>query len=66
YEFESRMNDMRNNGALGERFEDQRQDSGTPFTGRQQDDTSKTPQSQGKSALEMPKSQADPTTEKGA
>jgi hypothetical protein len=70
YEFESRMDDMRNDGALGERFEDQRPSSGTPFTGSQKDDQQQqqqqqNPQPQGKSALEMPKLRSE-VVEKGA
>jgi hypothetical protein len=59
YEFESRVNDMRNNGDLGQRYEDQRQDSGTPFAGSQKDQPQqqqeqKPQQPQGKSSLELP------------
>jgi anti-sigma factor RsiW len=38
YEFESRMNDMRSDGALGDRYERNGQDPGSPFTGSQQND----------------------------
>jgi len=37
YEFESRVNDMRNNGDLGERFNDDRRDPAGPFQGSQKD-----------------------------
>ena len=36
YEFESRVNDLRNNGGLGDRFNDDRDPAG-PFQGRQKD-----------------------------
>jgi len=67
YEFESRMNDMRNDGALGQRYEDQRPNSGTPFTGTQQkdDDKKQDPQPQGKSELVMPALRSE-VVEKGA
>ena len=37
YEFESRVNDLRNNGGLGDRFSNDRQDPAGPFEGSQKD-----------------------------
>jgi hypothetical protein len=37
YEFESRVNDMRNNGDLGDRFSNERQDPAGPFQGSQKE-----------------------------
>jgi len=37
YEFESRVNDIRNNGELGDRFSNDRQDPAGPFQGSQKD-----------------------------
>jgi hypothetical protein len=37
YEFESRVNDLRNNGELGDRFSNDRQDPAGPFQGSQKD-----------------------------
>ncbi len=81
YEFESRVNDLRNNGGLGDRFNDN-QDPAGPFQGSQKDsapsvntpshgapDGSKQnedkPVPQGKSELLFPMKPATPT-EKGA
>jgi hypothetical protein len=44
YEFESRISDMRSDGALGQRFEEDDQNSGTPFTGSQQEAAPKSQQ----------------------
>jgi len=80
YEFESRVNDMRNNGDLGDRFSNDRQDPAGPFQGSQKDSTpsnNQTPSNnapdnkqdkpvpQGKSELLFPLKQ-DATVEKGA
>jgi len=79
YEFESRVNDLRNNGGLGDRFNDDRQDPAGPFQGSQKDsapsgsapgnkqDNNKQdkPVPQGKSELLFPMKPGSPT-EKGA
>jgi len=82
YEFESRVNDMRNNGGLGDRFNDDRQDPAGPFQGSQKDsapsNNDQTPSNnapdnkqdkpvpQGKSELLFPILKQNAAVEKGA
>jgi hypothetical protein len=80
YEFESRVNDLRNNGGLGDRFSNDRQDPAGPFQGSQKDSAPSNnqipsnnapdnkqdkPVPQGKSELLFPLKQ-DAAVEKGA